>query len=132
MPYEEVRHTADLCIRVWSSDLPGLFSDAALGMYALTGIITETSPVITRRFVCQSRDSESLLVQFLAELLYIAENERIAFKELEIDIDNNGIHAVMNGTPIKAMAKTIKAVTYHNLKIKKTEHGVETELVFDV
>jgi SHS2 domain-containing protein len=38
----------------------------------------------------------------------------------------------MDGAALVSMSKAIKAVTYHNLQIRKTERGVEVEIVFDV
>jgi SHS2 domain-containing protein len=38
----------------------------------------------------------------------------------------------MEGAPLKALSKAIKAVTWHNLKVEKTARGLEVEIVFDV
>jgi len=38
----------------------------------------------------------------------------------------------MSGAPVGSPGKDIKAVTYHNLAIRKTERGLEVNIVFDV
>ena len=38
----------------------------------------------------------------------------------------------MEGAPIVSVAKPIKAVTFHNLKVNCSKRGCETEIVFDV
>jgi SHS2 domain-containing protein len=38
----------------------------------------------------------------------------------------------MLGAPVESQGKEIKAVTYHNLVIQKTQQGFETTIVFDV
>jgi len=38
----------------------------------------------------------------------------------------------MDGAPLLSATKIIKAVTYHNLRIRPTARGYEVEIVFDV
>lgn len=132
MPFEEMRHTADWSIRVWAADLPALFSEAASGMYALSGVILADSPRIHKEFFTHSPDPENLLVAFLSELIFLADQEHIAFDLFSIHIDDGLLHTEMTGAPIKSIKKSIKAATYHNLQIHRTERGAETEIVFDV
>ncbi len=132
MPFEEIRHTADWSIRVWAEDLPTLFSEAALGLIALSGIVLAEAPVVERDIEIGSPDPEGLLVAFLSELIYFTEQENLAFDKIAVGINGDQLVASLAGAPIKEINKSIKAVTYHNLKITKTMSGVEAEIVFDV
>jgi SHS2 domain-containing protein len=38
----------------------------------------------------------------------------------------------MEGGPVDRVDKAIKAVTYHNLRIARTDRGLEATIVFDV
>jgi SHS2 domain-containing protein len=132
MPYEELQHTADWALRVWAAELPALFAEAALGMNALSGVQLAESPRLSRIFETRAADEESLLVAFLSELVYSAEQERLAFDAFDVRLGENRLRVAMTGAAILSMNKSIKAVTYHNLKIRPTVRGVEVDIVFDV
>ncbi len=132
MPFEEIPHTADWSLRVWAEDLPRLFSEAARGLNALAGTQFTPGPPVEHRLKLSAPDLESLLVNFLSELLFIGEQEKLAFHEFRINIHGSELEVVMAGTPVLSIDKAIKAVTYHNLHIIKTSEGFETEIVFDV
>jgi SHS2 domain-containing protein len=132
MPFEEIQHTADWSIRVWAEDMPTLFSEAALGLLAISGIILAESPVIRKEIRLHSPDPESQLVAFLSELNYFAEQENLAFDKIKVEIKGDQLVATLAGAPIKEIIKYIKAVTFHNLKVTESISGVEAEIVFDV
>ena len=136
MPFEEVPHTADWCLRVWAADLASLFVEAARGMNVLSGAQTDPGPVTHQTLNLSAPDSESLLVVFLSELVYYAEQEHLTFTGFQVGSfersDGWAVQIKMDGAPLASINKTIKAVTYHNLHIRQTERGVEVEVVFDV
>jgi len=132
MGFEEIRHTADWALRVWASNLSELLSEAARGMYTLSGAQLEKDPRVSRRLELDAADAESLLVSFLSELLYISESENLGFDRFTLKIDAFRLKADLSGAPLEALTKQIKAVTYHNLQIRRTDRGLETEIVFDV
>lgn len=130
--YREQEHTADWELEVWAHDLPELFVQSALGMMALSGAQLESEPRVERSLLLEAPDSESLLVNFLGELLFLAEMEGLAFNVFEILIHENILEGRMQGAPLAWRDKEIKAVTYHNLSIRQTSRGFEVRLVFDV
>jgi SHS2 domain-containing protein len=130
--YLEIEHTADWELKVWAPDLSTLFEQAALGMYSLAGAIFQTEPRISRSIELQNVDEESLLVDFLSELLYFSEVERAGFDSFEICFNGNVLNANLFGAPLETLSKEIKAVTYHNLAIIKGAAGLEVSIVFDV
>jgi SHS2 domain-containing protein len=119
-------------MRVWAEDLPSLFVEAARGMNALSGLVLAGAPRVSRAFVHEGADEESLLVAFLSELIYLQEQEGLGFEAFELNLQAMHLHAQMHGTPIISVEKPIKAVTFHNLKIQHTANGCETEITFDV
>jgi len=130
--YLEISHTADWALKVWANDLSGLFEQAAFGMYALLQIQLQPGG----RYVCpvdlDAEDAEGLLVCFLSELLYLTEQEGLGFDAFDLAIEKAHLSGRMIGAPVESQRKEIKAVTYHNLAIQKTERGLETTIVFDV
>jgi len=132
MGFEEISHTADWSARVWAADLPSLFTEAARAMNSLSGTVTGTGPRARRTFEAEGPDAESLLVAFLSELLYYQEQENLAFDVFDLRVASQWLKVEMEGASMASTEKAIKAVTYHNLKIEKTNQGLETTIVFDV
>jgi len=132
MGFEEIPHTADWSLRVWADDLEGLLAESARGMYWLAEAEIVDQPRIKRIFEAEGIDGESLLVAFLSELVYYAEQEYAGFNNFEISIKNDRLKVEMEGAPLKSLSKAIKAVTWHKLEIQKSARGLEVEIVFDV
>ena len=153
MGFEEISHTADWSVRVWAQDLPSLFAESARAMNSLSGTVTGKVPRVKRMFANEAPDAESLLVAFLSELVYYQEQENLAFDKFKLEVTKlalplnfasgtivssaavskgKKLKVEMEGGPIASVDKAIKAVTYHNLKIEKTNEGFETTIVFDV
>ena len=132
MGFEEIPHTADWSIHVWADNLEGLLAESARGMNWLAGTELVHEPRIMKTFETEGSDEESLLVAFLSELVYYAEQENLGFDDFDIQIKNGRLKAELRGAPLKSLSKAIKAVTWHKLEIKETTRGVEVEIVFDV
>ena len=130
--YRENVHMADWELHVWAPDLPALLEQAARGMYALSGTRLRTQPLSKRNISLPAGDPERLLVNFLSELLYIGEQEGLAFDSYRLVLDGEMLLAELDGAAIASQNKEIKAVTYHNLMIRSVEHGLEVDIVFDV
>ena len=132
MGFEEIPHTADWSIRVFADDLTSLLVESARGMNWLAGVELAEGSRVKQIFEAEEADGESLLVAFLSELIYYAEQENTGFDNSEISLKNDRLKVEMEGAPLKLLNKNIKAVTWHNLKIRKTARGLEVEIVFDV
>jgi SHS2 domain-containing protein len=131
---EIVEHTADWSLRIRGADLGELFANAAKGMAML---MVEDPQVlgedVERSLALEAYDVESLLVDWLNELAYLAEVEGIVFKEIELnEIGEKQLAATVRGGKAPVLDKHIKAVTFHNLAIQQTAIGLEVTIVFDV
>ncbi len=134
--FREIEHTADLELKVWGQDLSALFTQAAQGLYHLSQLefIKEPENLHPQRLIqLKGIDREDLLVAFLDELLYMLEDEHLAFNYLELKINpNHTLKGWGHGIRVLSQTGAIKAATYHNLKIRPTKDGFETNIVFDV
>ncbi len=130
--YREIAHTADWELEVWAPNLVNLLEQAALGMYHLTGVQLAPGPGISRQFTLQVIEPETLLIDFLNELLYLAESEDLGFNHFNLQIDNDRLLSELVGTQIISMDKEIKAATYHKLNIVETNQRLFANIVFDV
>lgn len=134
LPWEEVEHTADWALRVRGENLGSLFENAARGMVSLLdGQINPDQRPVQKTFTLQAPDYETLLVDWLSELLYLIEEADVVFTAITVRrVQDLTLEAEISGQAGGSFNKHIKAVTYHNLAIQQSEVGYETTVVFDV
>jgi SHS2 domain-containing protein len=132
--YSIIDHTADWALRIQARDIEELLITAAMGMnHLLADDISAISLDISKKIEITAIDKESLLVEWLSELAYWAEMESIIFCKFMVEsISETHISANAFGGQVKKLQKHIKAVTYHNLKIIKSDKGTEATVIFDV
>lgn len=135
--FQEIEHTADWALRVRGESHAALFAAAACGMFSL---LTDLSVVQESRRLelrLESVDLETLLVDWLNELLYRSEEEALVFKrftihEVGVSADGAQLAATAWGGAAPALDKTIKAATFSSLRIEREASGYRVEIVFDV
>lgn len=132
--FEEIPHTADWSYRAFGHDRRELFENAAHALFELEGAAPMAGAVETRRNVSvDGIDYESLLVNWLNELLFLQEQRREVYERLEISrLSPTELAAQVFGKPRGSMDKIIKAATFHNLKIEQTKDGWQATVVVDV
>lgn len=144
--FELLPHTADLKIRVYGATVEELFKNALIGMFQSIGPRSSACTVINDRLMCkklpikrsieiQSSDLASLLVDFLSEALTLSDIYNEAYLDVVIKkmIPPTMLEAELYGIKIDRFEVVeIKAVTYHDLEIKKTQNGWQTDIVFDI
>ncbi len=132
--FEEIPHTADWSFRAFGSDRRELFANAAHALFELQGAAPFDNAEETKRDVrVNGIDYESLLVNWLNELLFRQEQHREVYERFAISqLSTTELVAQIVGKPRGKMDKIIKAATFHNLKIEQTEDGWQATLVVDV
>jgi SHS2 domain-containing protein len=131
--YEELAHTSEVGIRVRAATPARLFACAAAGMFALLGVRSGERPV-RRELVIESLDAESLLVDWLSELLYLYESTGAVYDQVDVtQWAPTRLEAVATGgAPTGSPLRAIKAVTYHGLRLAEEDSGWLAEVYFDV
>ncbi len=135
--FEEIPHTADWSFRAFGRDLRELFANAAHALFAMEGAAMPSqpgsAPEIERTVAVSGIDYESLLVNWLSELLYLQESNRETYHRFDVqELSPTELRARVHGTPGIEIDKVIKAVTYHGLKIQETPQGWEAVVIVDV
>lgn len=148
--FEEIPHTADWSFRAYGQNLTELFENAAYAMFELEGapplvISREQSDreisqgangiqnFVARAVNVTGIDYESLLVNWLTELLWLQESNRETYHRFQIEtLTPTALRAHVFGAPMTQLNKVIKAVTYHNLKIEEIQQGFQVTIVVDV
>ena len=133
--FEEIEHTADVALKVWGADLATLFANAARGMAALLAgsESVELRPTMEELIELSAYDVETLLVSWLEELLYLAEERELLFDAFTFyEIDPQHLRAKAQGGTVDQIHLGIKAVTFSEMDVQRGERGLETKIVFDV
>ncbi len=135
MSFVEVSHTADVKIRATAPTLETLFSEAfAALMQVLYG--PDRNGGKKREIVLETEDHESLLREFLSEVLFIAEVDGLVFCQADVHIDGGHLVAVLDGEPFDrrrhALGTEVKGISYSGLSITHDANGYMLDIVFDV
>jgi len=131
--FEEVEHTADLALKVHGHSLKELFINAACGLFSLMADLENLSPTVSHEVHLEAPDRESLLVDWLNELLYLHEVEEEIYTRFEIEtLSSTALSATVWGTQTEVSKLTVKAATFHDLAIREAEDGYLATVVFDV
>ena len=135
---EELGHTSEIGLRACAPTLADLFRCLACAMIALTG--AEAEPEEEPLFFevdLTAGDLESLLVDWLNEILYLHEVSGLVVDDVEVDEITPQIDPGDGARPplrARAPELQIKAVTYHQLKIgqARSQEGWKAEVFFDI
>jgi len=134
--FEIVNHTADVGIIAYGADMSQAFANAATALFSLITELTDVEEALHRDIELTAPDIESLLVEWLNELIYLFDAERIIFKRFDIiNLNSTQLKARSYGERVdssKHKLKTgVKAATYHMLKVDKA-NGCKVQVLFDI
>ena len=139
--YNFIEHTADIAVDVTAGTLKELFETSAkawLSAILEIGIIKEKHK---KTIQLQAESLEELLVNFINEINYFfltkkwvtAKTKVTAIKQIS---NHFNLTAEIYGEEINHaeynFKEEIKAVTYHQLKIKQKDNLYTTRIVFDI
>jgi SHS2 domain-containing protein len=135
MSFEEIAHTADVKIRARAPTLEALFSETFKAlMQVMYG--THRAGGIQRDIRIESSDNESLLADFLSEVLFLSEVERLVFSDARVTIDGLCLTAELTGEPFDPVRHSegseVKGISYSELAITHEANGYMLEIIFDV
>jgi len=143
MPYEILPTTADFAVKGWGKTLEELFSAIAYGMFAGScgcEISAEKArnEGVASEIAVEGTDNESLLINFLSELIYLYNVEHKFYWAFELVIvrseatNQSRLSGKAYGLPAEQVSAELKAATYHNLKVVESKKGWQATVVFDI
>jgi len=130
--YEFLYHIADAKFRAYGTTMEEAFENAALAMFNVMIETKNLKPEEARDIELTSPDIKLLLADWLSELLYLFEVDEIVFCEFKIErIENTGEGFSLTGRacgePLDLSRHSfdtqVKAVTLHELEVRKKEDG---------
>ena len=121
-----LEHTADMGIEASGESLEELFAQAA---YGLMEIVSGTPEALCREeksVTVEGGDTGELLVNWLNEILYLFEIKRFFPLDFEIEeVRGKRVLARVRGEAFDPqrhpVEREVKAVTYHQLRVEKTD-----------
>ena len=134
--FEIVNHTADVGIIAYGADVKQAFANASKGLFSLITELDDIREVLYRDIEVTATDKESLLVEWLNELIYRFDTENIIFKRFDItELDNTRLKARSYGEKVDnsrhELRTGVKAATYHLLKVDKDD-GYKVQVILDI
>ncbi len=135
--YTQLDHTADLRIRVTGSDISDLFKNAGLALFDLIAKSDRLESHEVIEVAATGDDPADLMVNFLRELLYLWTGDEKLVSMIHImQLSNTAVSARVTtdryAPERHEMLHEIKAVTYHQIDVRRARKGWEAIIVFDV
>ena len=137
MMYEIFEHTADLGLRMKAADLNSLFAEAGRALFSvIVANLDDVQPRHQVRFRIEGSELDYLLLDWLTELLFTFDSQRLLLNDFGVRIDQDGLDGLARGEMIDAsrhkLEHEVKAITYHNLSVVRTDDGWESEVIVDI
>jgi SHS2 domain-containing protein len=143
MPYHYLEEigTADIAFEVTGRDLPELFSDAAdATMNVMIENLDAIEPRDTRHIELSNDEIDMLLFDFLQELIYFKDAERLLLRVRDVQIDEKKegyfLQAEAAGELLDAgrhhQRADVKAVTLHDFSVEKKNGGWKATVILDI
>ncbi len=134
-----LEHTADILIRAWGKTIDEAFEHAGRALFEMMTDISELKSETKYTFKLEAEDLQSLLYDYLDELIYIFDTERIAFTEFKVkikEVPRCSLDCEAWGekfNPQRHVQKTeVKAPTYAQMEIRKEDDRITLQYVLDI
>lgn len=143
MPYQFLEDvaTADIAFEAWGKSLAEIFVAAAdATAHVMVEELESVEPREERPLKLENEALDLLLFDFLQELIYYKDFEKLILRVVQVEIkDLGGRHlfkAVARGETLDPARHhprvDVKAVTLHRFVLKETDHGWEAFVILDI
>lgn len=131
--FKPLSHPSDVGIVAYGKNPKEIFENAAYGMFATMAELGAVEKKVSLEVKVSGEDLESLLINWLNELIFDEDAKKLLLREFEIKkISDTALEAVVWGEKIDLSRhlfyRPIKAATYNQLQIKQNQ----ATIIFDV
>jgi len=138
--YKQIDHTADIAFEVSGENLEELFKASSKAWLTSVVDVTIFSQSENKKIELNSFSIEQLLVDFLSELNFnLFTKKWLCYSVDDLSIEKKedvwSLIAALTGNNISPeihLKHEIKAITFHQMNIKKSGKDFSTLLVFDI
>ncbi len=127
--------TSDVMFEVYGKDKKELFSNVAEALFSVISEIKEVKPKEKITVKVKGKDLKDLLYNWLQELIALVDIEEMFFSKFDIKkITDKELEAEIVGetTSKEKSGTVVKAVTYFEFKIEKTNKGYKAVYAVDI
>jgi SHS2 domain-containing protein len=143
MRFEIIEHPADVGFYAYGTTLPLLFENAALALCSLACAPETVAESVKNEVVATATTIDSLLYDWLAEILAIADAEQLVFHRVQVidfrepsDAVSGEVRGIAYGEAFdrdRHIAGTyIKAVTLHQFALDRISTGYRARVFLDL
>lgn len=135
--YPDTGPKSDLLVEATGNTLGEAFANITLGMFNAITPIKEIAEKEEFKIKSEGRDLESLLFNLMDEFLYAFDTEYLVPCHVDVEVDRVNFTASARCLGERFSNKThkvgisVKAATYHKLKIVETKSKWFVRMVFD-
>ncbi len=131
--FQLIEHTADTGLVAYGHSLAEAFANAAYGLFSIIAELRKVREVESLPVAVSAEDAESLLFEWLNNLIYVFEVEHLLCKRFDItEFTQHNLKAVCWGErydPSRHRLKIgVKSATYHMLKVDGEKNRVQVIL----
>jgi SHS2 domain-containing protein len=128
-----IEHTAELQLELHATSEAGVFRQA---IDALRELLEDEAPEpgapAQRPVEVEATDRGALLAEWLAELVFLAETEGLVPESVDdLVVGEDSVTGVVRGR-LAQPPHLVKAVTYHDLELRRDRDGWRGNVVLDV
>ena len=137
LSFDLLEHPADIGFRARGATLEELFANSARALLSIILDPSDIRPIQSISIPGTGADPESLLVNWLNEVLSYVDGRRMALGTFDVvRVDETRVECIARGEPRDRDRHPsrlgVKAVTYHQLKVAPMEGGWIAEVFVDI
>lgn len=135
LPWHERReHTSEIELHLRAGWLGDLLSEAGRALAELQLAGADCVPGGSVRSIrVTAPDREALLVDWLNELIFLADIDRWVAMDFSVDLaTDTEVRARASGVTLEWAPSRVKAATLHGLRVEEVPGGLEADVILDV
>ena len=135
--FEILDHTADIGVIVYGENLRALFENAGKAFFHLITDLRKVRRRVEKRIDIGGESLDRLMVDWLSELLYLHDVENLLFNGFRVEsVGEDGLRAIAKGEPfqegVHVIKTEVKAVTYHQIEVRREKGRWRAQVIFDL
>ena len=135
--FEIVEHTADVGFHAWGATAAELFANAGRALMAIATDAATVACSAERPVEIAGHDLESLMVNWLEEVLYLFDTGQFAARDFVVDhLTSERLRARLIGEPRDPVRHAwriiVKAITYHQIEVVQRNGRWEAAIFVDI
>lgn len=137
MSFEELEHTADILMKITSSDFAGLFAESGFALAkTLYGDYPTEQSIAEFAITADGKDSLELIVNFLSELLFLSETEYLVPMQFHLTVSERKVSGTVDGVFFDRKKHAggigVKGISYSGIQLTESSDGAELRIIFDI